>query len=227
MDELEAIKARHAVRSFTAQPIDESTRAALQREITRSNVEGNLHMKLVCNEPKAFDSATAHYGKFSGVHNYVVLAGPDSNTLEESCGYYGERIVLLAQELGLNSCWVALTFKRRFVKKQLDPKDKLVAVIALGHGTTQGIPRKSKTADQVSRSLDAAPAWFRRGVDAALLAPTAMNQQSFELELAGTDSDGKPLLSAVSKGGAYSNTDLGIAKLHFEIAAGRENFDWA
>lgn len=226
MNELEAIKARHAVRSFTAQPIDEPVRAALQQEITRGNAEGDLHMQLVCNEPEAFDSATARYGKFSGVRNYVVLAGPDSDTLEERCGYYGERVVLLAQELGLNSCWVALTFKRRLVKKQLAAGDKLVVVIALGHGATQGIPRKSKTPDQVSRSFDAAPGWFRRGIDAALLAPTAMNQQSFEFELVGTGSDGKPLVSAVSKGGANSRTDLGIAKLHFEIAAGRENFTW-
>ncbi|MGI6535242.1 MAG: nitroreductase family protein [Eggerthellaceae bacterium] len=135
MNEFEAMQARHSVRSFTDEPIDAQTRDALTQAIEQGNAEGNLHMRLVCDDPKAFDSALAHYGKFSGVRNYVVLAGPDNDTLEERCGYYGERVALRAQELGLNSCWVALTFKRRYVRKMVAPGDKLVVVIALGHGT--------------------------------------------------------------------------------------------
>ena len=227
MNDLEAIQARHSVRSYTSEPIDAQTRAALTQVIERGNAEGGLHLQLVCDDPEAFDSAMVHYGRFSGVRNYVVAAGPDSDTLEERCGYYGERVALRAQELGLNSCWVALTFKRRYVKKMLAPGDKLVVVIALGHGTTAGIARKSKKPADVTHSLDNAPAWFRRGIDAALLAPTAMNQQSFQIDLAGTAPDGTPLVSAQSKGGAYSRTDLGIAKLHFEIGAGADTFAWA
>ncbi len=37
------------------------------------------------------------------------MIGKKGPTLEESCGYYGERLVLLAQQLGLNTCWVAMT----------------------------------------------------------------------------------------------------------------------
>lgn len=60
-------------------------------------------------EQKCFDSMMAHYGKFSGVKNYIALVGKKSETLDEELGYQGERLVLKAQELGLNTCWVAMT----------------------------------------------------------------------------------------------------------------------
>lgn len=55
---------------------------------------------------------------------------------------------------------------------------------------------------------------------AALLAPTAMNQQKFRFTLSGNE------VSAKSTGGFYSKMDLGIVKFHFEEGAGRENFTW-
>lgn len=226
---LDAMKARHSVRAFTDQPLAGDVRAKIQAEVDAANAEGGLHAALVCDEPEAFDSAMAHYGKFSGVRNYVVLSGPAAADLEERCGYYGERIVLLAQQLGLNTCWVALTFKRRYVKKHLAAGDKLTVVIALGYGQTQGAGHaKCKTFDEVATCQGEAPQWFADGVAAALLAPTAMNQQSFSFELlpeAGTGA--KPQVRAVSKGGAYSNVDLGIVKQHFELVAGTDHFEWA
>lgn len=220
---------RHSVRSFTDEPISSADAQALRQEIEACNAEGNLSIQLVCDEPKAFDSALAHYGKFSNVKNYLVLAGPSTPDLNEKCGYYGERLVLLAQELGLNTCWVALTFKKRSVRKMLKPGEKLSLVIAIGHGTTQGSPRKSKSAEEVSRIPQGAPRpeWFARGVEAALLAPTAMNQQSFMVTLESDSApDGKSLVSLVSKGGAYSDVDLGIVRQHFELGAGAGHFAW-
>lgn len=75
--------------------------------------EGGLHIQLVLEEPRAFNSAMAHYGKFSGVRNYVALVGKKGPELQERCGYYGEKIVLCAQQRGLNICWVAMTYKKR------------------------------------------------------------------------------------------------------------------
>lgn len=230
MDALEAIKARHSVRSYTDEPIDEETRSALQAEVDRGNLEGNLHMELVWDEPQAFNSTLAHYGKFSNVRNYLVIAGPAGEGLEERGGYYGERVVLLAQQLGVNSCWVALTFKKRYVKKMLKPNDKLVLVVALGHGETQGSARKSKDAAAVSKvpAGTEAPAWFECGVSAALLAPTAINQQKFLFELLDqTDANGKPLVRLSAQSGPNALVDLGIVRLHFEIGAGEDQFAWA
>lgn len=82
----------------------------------------------------------AHYGKFSGVTNYIAMIGKKGPTLEETCGYYGERLVLKAQQLGLNTCWVAMTYskiKSAFFTWQ---GEKLCIVIVLGFGETQGLP---------------------------------------------------------------------------------------
>lgn len=227
---LQAMETRHSVRSFTDELLSATDQEALRTEIQRCNGEGNLAMKLVCNEPRAFDSFLAHYGKFTNVRNYLVLAGPDTPDLDERCGYYGERLVLLAQTLGLNSCWVALTFKKRLVKKAVDRGDKLSLVVALGHGATQGAPRKSKDAAEVSSVAEGLqqPAWFDAGVKAALLAPTAMNQQSFKIELLKDTAAGeKARVSLWSTGGPYSAVDLGIVRLHFELGAGVEKIAWA
>lgn len=225
----EAIASRHSVREYTEKPLPDDAVRSLKKEIAACNAEGHLSIRLIIDEPKAFDSTLAHYGKFKGVKNYIVLAGAPTEDLNERCGYFGERLVLYAQEEGLNTCWVALTFKKRFVKKMLKPGDKLALVIALGYGADQGRPRKTKSIEEVSAvpQDEEMPAWFRAGAEAALLAPTAMNQQKFRIDLTGEKSlDDKPLVWISSLGGAYSDVDLGIVRLHFELGAGVENFAW-
>ncbi len=222
----EAIYQRHSVRQYTDEPISAADRAALEAEIARCNEAGELHMTLVCDEPEAFGSGLAHYGSFRGVTSYIVIAGKPAADLEERAGYYGEKIVLLAQRLGLNTCWVALTFKKRLVRKSLAAGEKLAIVISIGHGATQGAPHKSRGAEAVSSCPCEAPVWFARGVEFALLAPTAVNQQKFHFELLGTDVDGVPRVKATTGWGSYANVDLGIAKLHFELGAGKDTFAW-
>lgn len=67
----------------------------------------------------------AKYGKFSGVRNYIACVGPASPDLDEKVGYYGEYLVLLAQSLGLNTCWVALTFSKGKTPCTVGPGEKL------------------------------------------------------------------------------------------------------
>ena len=220
MELLEAMQQRHSVRQYTDKPIAAATLNALQQEIDRCNREGGLHIQLVTNEPKAFDSFMAHYGKFSGVKNYIALVGKKGDKLEELCGYYGERLVVKAQQLGLNSCWVAMTYKKIPGAFQVAKDEKLTVVIALGYGQTQGVAHKSKPAAQVSNLGTNSPAWFKAGVEAALLAPTAMNQQKFTLNY----EDGS--VAAKPGSGFYTKIDLGIAKYHFELGAGKANFRW-
>lgn len=217
---LEAMKQRHSVRQYTDKPIDDEVLQALQTEIETCNQESGLSIQLITNEPKAFDSFMAHYGKFSGVTNYIALIGKKSETLDELCGYYGERLVLKAQQLGLNTCWVAMTYKKIPGTFEVNKGEKLTVVISLGYGKTQGVEHKSKPMDAVSNINPDSPEWFKQGVEAALLAPTAMNQQKFMLVY----KDGK--VTATAGKGFYSKIDLGIVKCHFEVGAGKENFIW-
>lgn len=220
---LEAMEARHSVRAYTDRPIEPEILEKLNAELAACNEAGGLQMRLVAEEPKAFSSFLAKYGKFSGVRNYVAVAGKPADDLYERAGYFGERFVLFAQSLGLNSCWVALTFKKSAAKRyaKIQKGEKLVCAIALGCGATQGVPHKSKPAEEVA-SAENPPEWFARGVRAALLAPTAVNQQKFRFTLEG---GGK--VHAESLGGFYGDIDLGIVKYHFELGAGKENFQWA
>ena len=112
MELIEAIKARHSVRKYLDRPIEKAKAAQLREAIDRVNEAGGLNVQLVLNEPKAFSSGLWKYGQFSGVQNYLVMAGPKGKEAEEKIGYYGEELVLLAQTIGLNTCWVGLTYKK-------------------------------------------------------------------------------------------------------------------
>ena len=103
----------------------------------------------------------------------------------------------------------------------------VAAVVALGYGATQGTLRKSKAPQEVAAGYSDAPDWFKRGVDAALLAPTALNQQKFSFALAGETEAGAPLVRAMTRRGPFTQMDLGIAQCHFEIGAGDALFAWA
>ena len=120
MDELEIMRARHSVRAFEKKPIDAFAAERLKSEIEACNAAGNLKIRLVLNDEDAFDSFLAHYGKFSNVANYIALIGERSSDLEIRCGYFGERLVLAAQALGLNTCWVAVSFAKGRTRKKLN-----------------------------------------------------------------------------------------------------------
>ena len=236
----EAIKARHSVRAYKAQPLAEDIVKVLEKEIEEQNRQGHLHIQLIKNEPKAFQGKLAKYGKFSNVTNYLVMAGPKAEDLDERIGYYGEHLVLLAQTLGLNTCWVGLSYSKIPGTYVLEEGEVIKAYIAIGYGETQGVSHKIKTVEKVSRTAvrtlgssknasDITPSWFRKGVEAALLAPTAVNQQKFFFEYLPTK-DSKPAQVIAIRSFSligYTRLDLGIAKYHFEVGAGKENFEWA
>ena len=219
----EAIKERHSVRQYLDKPLDENVKSDLQDVIDECNKESGLHIQLVCDEPKAFQSKLAKYGKFENANNYIVLVGKKQPRLDEKCGYYGQKIAIAAQMLGLNTCWVALSYKKIPGAFEVAKDEKLTVVIAVGYGANQGKERKSKKPEDVCYDIQSAPQWFKRGVDYALLAPTATNQQKFSINLDGLSSRVK-----IKAGfGPESKVDLGIVKYNFEIGAGKENFEWA
>jgi len=223
----EAIEARHSVRAYKDQPLSEETVKVLEDEIVTLNNEGQLHIQLICNEPKAFQGTMAKYGKFRNANNYLVMAGKKADDLDERIGYYGEHLVLLAQTLGLNTCWVGLSYSKVPGTYELGKDEKIACYIAIGYGETQGVGHKIKTVEQVSNASDITPSWFKKGVEAALLAPTAVNQQKFSFEYVGMSNNhyqvrAKKGFSMIG----YTQMDLGIAKYHFEIGAGKDKFEW-
>lgn len=221
-----AIEARHSVRQYKDMPLSDAQKRLLKDLISGCNAEGQLHMQLITDEPKAFKSLLSKVMHFKNVTNYIALVGSAADSaLEEKCGYYGERIVLNAQNMGMSTCWVGATYKRIPNTIAVDESERLVLLIAIGYAANPGKPHKSKTLESFCRfettaeggvqSLSEAPAWFQMGVRAAALAPTAVNQQKFFFTLNGSE------VRAETEKGTFSNVDLGIAKLHFEEGAGK------
>ena len=217
----EAMQCRHSVRAYLPRPIEGEPLTRLEEEIRQCNQDSGLRIQLITDDPVAFGGRMAHYGKFEGVHSYLALVGPKGPRLEETCGWYGERLVLLAQQLGLNTCWVAMTYSKIRSAFSVGEGEKLCIVISLGYGKTQGVPHKSKAIEKMAKTDGPAPDWFTSGVEAALLAPTAMNQQKFQFTL----TDDK--VSVRAGVGFYTKIDLGIVRYHFEAGAGKEHFTWA
>ena len=215
MELLEIMKQRHSVRQYTDQAIEPEKRAVLDALTQKINRKAGLSVQIVYDDAKCFDSFMAHYGKFTGVRNYIALIGKKSPKLDEMLGYYGEELVLKAQELGLNTCWVALTHGKS--KAAIGRGEKQVCLIALGYGAEQGVEHKNKPISELCTCAEPMPEWFLHGISAALLAPTAMNQQKFRFELL---PDGN--VKATCGSGFYTKLDLGIVKYHFEAVTGKK-----
>ena len=223
MELIDAIKSRHSVRKYKDQPIELAKVSALKAAIEHINAETGLNIQLVLNEPKAFSSGMWKYGQFSGVKNYFVMAGPKGKEAEEKIGYYGEELVILAQTLGLNTCWVGLTYKKIPGTFTLRDGDVVHCVISLGYGTTPGVQHPQKSMENFYESDGRPPQWFKDGLASAVLAPTAVNQQKFKFIL--LPENVVETRTSFSMAG-YVNIDLGIVKYHFEIGAGKDNFTW-
>lgn len=211
MQMLDLMKERHSVRQYSDKKIDGDVKTKLDTYVASINEESGLSMQIFYNEPNCFNSMLAHYGKFSNVKNYIAIVGKKEE--QEKSGYYGEKLVLKCQELGLNTCWVALTHGK--VNVQTKPQQKLLILIALGYGTNTGVAHKSKPIKELCKE-DVYPEWFMKGMEAVSLAPTAMNQQKFLFEM----KNGQVYAKALR--GFYSKIDLGIVKYHFEAVTSHE-----
>lgn len=225
---LKAIPLRHSVRRYKDTPLPADIIDSLRAKVAELNSEGDLSISLVLDEPKAFRGVLS-YGKFYGVRNYFIISGRKSPTLDERAGYYGQLLVLYAQTLGLNTCWVGLSYHKVSGTYTLEDDEKIVCYIAVGYGEDQGHAHKTKTIEELSNAGPATPAWFRDAVEAARLAPTAVNQQKFYLRyIAPATPYSTPVVRAERRFSliGYTRIDLGIAKANFAIAAAPHPFTW-
>ena len=217
MDLKEAMLKRHTVRKYTKKEISEDLVKKLEQRIDKKNTEFDLGIKLVIND----DSVINKFIKLivaKNVKNYIIMAGKDDKNLQEKIGYVGADLMLYAQTLGLNTWWIGGTFNKN-ISKNVEG-NKVVSVIVIGYGITEGRQHKSKTMEEVSTYEGDIPDWFKEGVKAALLAPTALNKQDFNIEF----KDSKVKIECNRS--SFSEVNLGIIKYYFELGAGKDNFEW-
>lgn len=216
MNIMEAIKARHSVRQYKDIPIDESAAEKLRSIIDDCNKESGLNIQLILDDPECFNTFLAHYGKFKNANNYIAIVGNSKlDDLDELAGYYGQKIVLEAQMLGMNTCWVAGTYGKGKCKADKTSDEKIVCVIAIGYGENEGTKHRSKPLEKLCTvKKENMPSWFKKGMLAAILAPTAVNQQKFFIDI------DKEEAVITAKGGPMTKIDLGIVRYNFEAASG-------
>ena len=219
MDILELMEKRHSVRRYTPAPLTEEQLQALRAEIAACNAESGLRVALVTDEPKALSGFKGKISSFRNAVNYFAMVGPDDKLLDEKCGWYGERLVLKAQELGLNTCWIAGSYGGG-CRKLAAEGERLSCIISVGFGETQGTPHKNKPEEPRFIVEGEPPEWFERGKRAVMLAPTAINQQKFRFTIRGGE------VFAEETGGFYSNIDLGIVEYHLFAATGVDCRRW-
>lgn len=215
----EAMRLRHTVRSYHDKKLPESFVDVINERIAEINQRYRVEFKLIVNDSHVFNPIIRILVA-KGVKNYVVMAGNKDKTLEERIGYAGADLMLYAQTLGLNTWWVGATYRKWLCERKVKA-NKVLGIIALGYGKTQGNMHKSKNFFEVSSySGDETPSWFKAGVEAALFAPTAKNRQKFFIKGKGS------YVHIHCDNGSYTGCDLGLLKYHFELGAGKENFSW-
>ncbi len=211
----EAIRARHSVRAYKDKKMPLATVALLKGRLERLNKQYDLNMQFISPADGVYDGMASKLNGWKGVQAYVAVVGKKRDDLDEICGYAGELFVLYAQSIGLNTCWAGI-YKKKCVRAEIADDEKLVITIAVGYGESDGRERKSKKVSDVTDKKDM-PGWFRDGVEAALLAPTALNRQKFRFYL----ENNEPSVKATATGG-FVKLDLGIVKCHFELASGHD-----
>ena len=215
MNDIEAILARHSVRNYKPDRIEEDKVKLLRERIEELNKEGNLHLQLIEDAGATYNRLLNRAMGLGSAPSVIACVGKESDDLDERVGYYGEQLVLYAQKLGLNTCWTG-TFSRKNTAAEIGEDERLVICIAIGYGKDQGKQHKSKNIEQVCECAGERPDWFVLGVEMALLAPTAINQQKFVIKL---NQDGN--VEFINKDGALGLVDIGIVKCHYEIGSGK------
>ncbi|WP_329888108.1 nitroreductase family protein [Pseudoramibacter sp. HA2172] len=223
---LSAMKKRCSRRKYTDRPIDSKCVKKLEDRIALCNRESGLNMKLVIgNGGKLFDGFRKSYGLFVGVQDYIAMIG--SKTLPdrmEKVGRFGEKLILEATAMGLSTCWVGTSYDKNAAMDLCERDEVLDCVIAVGYSDEKhslkermmeyGMHRQNKTKEALAEAEDPVPEWFKQGIDAVYLAPTARNLRPFVFKY----KDGQ-VTASITSPTETAMIDLGIAKFHFELGA--------
>ncbi|MDL2253268.1 nitroreductase family protein [Ruminococcaceae bacterium OttesenSCG-928-I18] len=220
----QAIEKRISRRRYEG-PLKPDSASKLKKKMEALNAENDLSFSLVEDDPALFGGFSKSYGMFTGVCSFFMAAGQrEDPLLHEKVGHAGQQLVLLATTLGQGTCWVGGSFDRAGVENLLPDWEQLVAVITVGPAaeTPSAKERLLRRATHLRREEKnwqadgQAPAWFLEGCAAAARAPSALNARPVRFGY----KDGRARAAIPAGAQAVQHVDLGIAKCHFELAAG-------
>jgi len=226
---LAAATTRRSRRSFDGSRVSDDTLAALSALAAEFQPFPGARAVVVPEAPEAlFVGIVGAYGGISHAPSAIIMLGADDAA--ERVGYTGEALVLEAVALGLDTCWVGGLFSSGHAARAAGPMpgERVFAVCALGHALERTTlkerllsggsrARHRLTSEEIAPGCSSWPAWARDAVEAARIAPSAMNRQPWRLRMeddrlvVGFEPPDRPRIS--------KRLDCGIAMLHAEIAA--------
>ena len=230
-----AIPCRRSRRRFDSTELESSSLAQLETVCREFRPFPQAHAELVTQSPDTIlKGAIGPYGKVKGAPALIAFIGDmDDPYIQEEVGYLGEGIILEATAMGLATCWVAGFFRPRVAASVVGaaPNERVLAVTPVGHAvedfsleerTMMGFARahRRKPLAELVTGLDQAelPRWMKSALEAARLAPSAINRQPWRFYLEPnriTVSVNNPRFTF----GISKRLDCGIAMLHIEVAA--------
>lgn len=228
-----AIKVRRSRRSYDRNSaIDAEARSRLHDVCGGFRPFNGVRVEFIDEPPDdIFANALGFYANIKGAPAFLAFIGDSADpNVQEKMGYTGEAAILEATSLGLGTCWVALTYNAKTVKSliKLDRNEKLICVSPVGYSTEQwskiytgqGSSHQRKPLPSMVRGLpeSSRPAWANSAVEAARLAPSAMNRQPWGFHV-----DERSVTVYIKDRGPEFNVarrlDCGIAMLHMELGA--------
>ena len=215
---LEAVEKRHSRRAYRQKPLSSEIMQIIKEMVNAVNKDANLDFTFI-------EDATPFFKIFSGKFSMIVIAGPDTQKARESCGYYGESIVLQCVYHGLGTCWVSGTYNENKVYEALHlPSDKRIyAVITIGYAKDKyslvektmynATHKKNKSYQDMIELCDAKlPEAYAYGMKLVEMAPSAVNRRPVHFRY-----ENGILSGYVDEPYSDKSVDFGIAKLHFLI----------
>ena len=230
------VQRRRSRRHFDPnQPIESSSLAALDRVCREFMPFPHARAYLVSKPAKdIFKGIVGGYGKVSGAPAFIAFIGDmRAPSVQEEVGYTGEGIILEATALGLNTCWVGGFFRPESAASLVEIKDneRVLAVTPVGYAsrfeslverlmTGFGLTHRRLSLSKLVGEwrVDNLPEWVRASLEAARLAPSAVNRQPWGFNV---EDDGITVFVR-TRGPEFNvskRLDCGIAMLHIEVAA--------
>ncbi len=232
-----AIPRRRARRRYSRVPLEAEQIAQLQRVCKEFRPFPQVRAELITESPdEVLRGIVASYGKVKGAPAVFAFVGDVNDpNINEKVGYTGEGIILEATAMGLGTCWVGGTvfFRRGVTEARVGAgkNDKVWAVSPVGHAvegfTTEekamtgfGLAHRRKPLRELVKGLDekAWSGWIKAGLEAARLAPSAVNRQPWRFYVE-PDSVTVSSDNSLFEWGISKRLDCGIAMLHIEVAA--------
>ena len=239
MTPFEAMKSRVSCRAYASKPVEEEKISELKGLVDQMNQESGLSMQFYGSNGKT--ELKLNGAMFTGpVYWYAVLVGGDDPESAEKIGYYGEKLVMRATELGLGTCWVGGTYDKDSIRAQLLSDQKVWDVIPIGYPLDK-VPFKQKMIRERIRSKNTSlkdffesdvpfeqiPKWIRICGQAVLDGPSAVNGQPIRCIYRKDDTHtGRIELQVCKANHGFEYNDLGIAKYQFEYAAKAQGIDF-